>query len=268
MDIFLGVFEQSDLFVPCAVSSPPSFILSSCPPLDSCYIPPLKNKTKQVQAMANFKIRKYRDEDGGKVKTLFTMGMSEHVPTAFTHLLKQPVNQMVLMCTFCALMASSKSFLLPILAITFLLAGTRQFVIHMFNSYIDSVLKQDLCDITETYLKHKDSCFWVAESDGVVVGSVACTPVADAAGCMELKRMSVCRSHRGMGIAKALCRTLTEFTRERGFAAVVLHTSVVQTDAQKLYEHMGFNKIQEFYPPSIFAKITNFSLFAYRLDLQ
>lgn len=218
--------------------------------------------------MANFQIRKYREEDDSKVKTLFTMGMSEHVPSAFTHLLKQPVNQMVLMCTFCALMASSKSFLLPILAVTFLLAGTRQFVIQMFNSYIDSVLRQDFCNITETYLKHKDSCFWVAESDGVVVGSVACLPSEDAAGCMELKRMSVCRSHRGMGIAKALCRTMTQFTRERGYAAVVLHTSVVQTDAQKLYEHMGFKKIREFYPPPIFAKITNFSLFEYRLDLQ
>lgn len=218
--------------------------------------------------MANFHIRKYRVEDDGKVKTLFTMGMSEHVPSAFTHLLKQPLNQMVLMCTFCALMASSKSFLLPILAVTFLLAGTRQFVIHMFNSYIDSVLREDLCNISETYLKHKDSCFWVAESDGMVVGSVACLPALDAAGCMELKRMSVSRSHRGVGIAKALCRTMTEFTRERGYAAVVLHTSVVQTDAQKLYEHMGFKKIKEFYPPPIFAKITNFSLFEYRLDLQ
>lgn len=217
--------------------------------------------------MASFLIRKYRDEDDGKVKTLFTVGMSEHVPSAFMHLLKQPVNQMVLMCTFCALMASSKSFLLPILAITFLLAGTRQFVIHMFNGYIDSVLKQDLCNITETYLKSKDSCFWVAESDGVVVGSVACQPAEDAAGCMELKRMSVHRSHRGMGIAKALCRTVTAFTHERGYAAVVLNTSLVQTHAQNLYEHMGFQKIREFYPPSIFAKITNFTVFEYRLDL-
>lgn len=218
--------------------------------------------------MANVQIRKYRDEDDAQVKTLFTMGMSEHVPSAFTHLLKQPVNQMVLMCTFCALMASSKSFLLPTLAVTFLLAGTRQFVVHMFNGYIDSVLRQDLRSISQTYLKRADSCFWVAESEGAVVGSVACQPARDAAGCLELKRMSVRRSHRGAGIAKALCRTVAEFTRDRGYAAVVLHTSVVQTDAQRLYEHMGFRKIREFYPPQIVAKITNFSLLEYRLELQ
>lgn len=218
--------------------------------------------------MANIQIRKYRDDDDGKVKSMFTMGMSEHVPSAFTHLLKQPVNQMVLMCTFCALMASSKSFLLPVLATTFLLAGARQFVVLMFNRYIDSVLRQDLCNISESYLKPEDSCFWVAESDGVVVGAVACLPAEGAAGCLELKRMCVRRSHRGMGIAKALCGTVADFTRERGYPAVVLHTSVVQTDAQKLYEHMGFRKIREFYPPQITAKITNFSMFEYRLDLQ
>lgn len=218
--------------------------------------------------MANFQIRKYREEDDAKVKSLFTLGMSEHIPSAFLHVLKQPVNQMVLMCTFCALMASSKSFLLPVLAVTFLLAGTRQFLVHMFNSYIESVLREDLNDVAQAYLEHKDSCFWVVESDGVVVGSVGCLPSQDAAGCLELKRMSVRRSHRGLGIAKALCRTVTDFTRERGYAAVVLNTSVVQTDAQKLYEHMGFQKIREFYPPPIFAKITNFTLFEYRLDLQ
>lgn len=217
--------------------------------------------------MASFQIRRYRDEDDAKVKSMFTMGMSEHVPSAFTHLLKQPVNQMVLMCTFCALMASSKSLLLPVLATAFLLAGTRQFVVHMFNRYIDSVLRQDLGNIRGTYLEQRDSCFWVAESDGAVVGSVACLPAEGAAGCLELKRMSVRRSHRGMGIAKALCQTVAEFSRERGYPAVVLHTSVVQTDAQRLYEHMGFKKIREFYPPQISAKITNFSLFEYRLEL-
>ncbi|KAM3594841.1 uncharacterized protein V6R79_014841 [Siganus canaliculatus] len=218
--------------------------------------------------MANVQIRKYREEDDELVKDMFAMGMSEHVPSAFTHVLKQPVTQMVLMCIFCALMASSKSFLLPILAVTLLLAGTRQSVIHIFNSYIDTCLREDLKDISSTYLKSKDSCFWVADCDGRVVGCVGCVPNPDAPGCLELKRMSVRRSHRGMGIAKALCRTVTRFTHDRGFAAVLLHTSVVQSDAQKLYEHMGFKKIREFAAAPLVAKVTNFTIYVYRLDLQ
>ncbi|XP_071765673.1 putative N-acetyltransferase camello [Centroberyx gerrardi] len=218
--------------------------------------------------MASIQIRKYRDEDSEAVKEIFTLGMSEHVPSSFMHLLKQPLTQMVLMCVFCALMASSKSFLLPILAVTLVLAGARQFVGYMFSSYIDTSLKKDLNHIGETYLEQKDACFWVAESEGRVVGTVACLPAEKVSGCLELKRMSVRRTHRGMGIAKALCRTVADFTRERGYAAVVLYTSVVQTDAQKLYEHMGYDKIREFVIPELVAKITNFSLVEYRLDLQ
>ncbi|KAG8013047.1 putative N-acetyltransferase camello [Nibea albiflora] len=218
--------------------------------------------------MDSIQIRKYRDEDAAAVKEIFTMGMSEHVPSSFVHLLKQPLTQMLLMCLFCGLITSSKSFLLPILAVTLLLAAARQFVVYMFNRYIDTSLRKDLNQIGETYLKGKDSCFWVAECDGCVVGSVACLPAEQASECLELKRMSVRRSHRGMGIAKALCRTVADFTRDRGYAAVVLYTSVVQTDAQKLYEHMGYQKTREFVAPELAAKILNFTLFEYRLDLH
>lgn len=218
--------------------------------------------------MDNIQIRKFNDEDADVVKELFTLGMSEHVPSSFVHVLKQPLTQMVLMCMFCALLTSSKSFLLPVLAVTFCLAGARQMVVYMFNKYIESTLRKDLNNISETYLKGKDSCFWVADSDGRVVGSVACLPAEDAPGCLKLKRMSVRRSHRGMGIAKALCRTVAEFTRDRGYGAVILQTSVVQTDAQKLYEHMGYKKIREFVVPEFLGKILNFTLLEYRLDLQ
>lgn len=218
--------------------------------------------------MAGIQIRKYQDDDAEAVKEIFTLGMSEHVPSSFMHILKQPQTQMVLMCTFCALMTSSKSFLLPILTVTLLLAAARQMVVYMFNQYIDTSLRMDLNNISETYLRQKDTCFWVAEVDGRVVATVACLPAERAPGCLELKRMSVRRSHRGMGIAKALCRTVADFTRERGYPAVVLYTSVVQTDAQKLYEHMGYEKIREFVVPQVVAKIMNFSLFEYRLDLH
>uniref|UniRef100_G3NMK5 N-acetyltransferase 8 n=1 Tax=Gasterosteus aculeatus aculeatus TaxID=481459 RepID=G3NMK5_GASAC len=218
--------------------------------------------------MAAVQIRRYRDDDAEAAKEIFTLGISEHVPSSFMHLLKQPPTQMLLMCVFCALLTSSKSFLLPVLAVTLLLAGARQFVVHIFNRYIDTSLRKDLNDIAGTYMRAKDSCFWVAEVDGRVVATVACLPNEDAPGCLELKRMSVRRSHRGAGIAKALCRTVADFTRDRGYAAVVLFTSVVQTDAQKLYEHMGYEKMREFVVPELAAKITNFTLFEYRLDLQ
>ncbi|XP_004082834.1 probable N-acetyltransferase CML1 [Oryzias latipes] len=218
--------------------------------------------------MSGVQIRKYQEEDAESVKEVFTLGMSEHIPSSFVHVLKQPLTQMVLMCTFCALITSSKSFLLPVLAVTLLLAVARLGIVYMFNRYIEATLSSDLRDVTTSYLRSPDSCFWVAESEGRVVGTVACLPAENAPGCLELKRMSVRRSHRGRGIAKALCRTVEDFTRDRGYAAVVLHTSMVAIDAQKLYEHMGFKRIREFVLPDFFGKIINFTLIEFRLDLQ
>uniref|UniRef100_A0AAV2JHA9 Beta-mannosidase n=1 Tax=Knipowitschia caucasica TaxID=637954 RepID=A0AAV2JHA9_KNICA len=215
-----------------------------------------------------FQIRKFQEEDAEAVQEVFTVGMSEHVPSSFTHILKQPLTQMVLMCVFCALMTSSKSFLLPVLAVTLLLAAIRQLVVHMFNKYIETSLKKDLHNISESYLKQKDSCFWVAEVDGRVVATVACLPNKLVPEALELKRITVRRSHRRMGIAKALCRTVAEFTRDRGYAAVVLYTSVVQRDAQHLYEDLGYEKTKEFSAPEFIAKITNFNLFEYKLQLK
>ncbi|XP_053701528.1 probable N-acetyltransferase CML1 [Synchiropus splendidus] len=218
--------------------------------------------------MSGFTVRKYQDEDAEAVKEIFTLGMSEHVPSSFMHVLKQPLTQMVLMCTFCALLTSSKSFLLPVLALTLVLAGCRQFVVYSFHRYIETSLAKDLSNITEVYLQQKDSCFWVAESEGRVVGTVACLPSENAPECLELKRMSVRRSHRGRGIAKAMCGTVAEFTRDRGYAAVVLYTSVVQTDAQKLYEHSGYERCREFCVPELAARIMNFTLIEYKLQLH
>ncbi|XP_057716434.1 probable N-acetyltransferase camello isoform X2 [Corythoichthys intestinalis] len=217
--------------------------------------------------MALVEIREYREGDGPAVRELFTLGMSEHVPTSFVHVLKQPLSQMLLVCTFCALMASSKSFLLPILAVTLLLAAARQLLVHKFNGYIDACCGADLAHIGDTYMSPPDACFWVAECEGRLVGTVSCLPNPSYPDCLELKRMSVRRGYRRTGVAKKLCRTVAEFTRARGYAGVVLVTSVVQTDAQKLYEGLGYSKVREFVEADIAAKLMNFSLFEYRLDL-
>ncbi|XP_059907651.1 probable N-acetyltransferase CML1 isoform X1 [Gadus macrocephalus] len=224
------------------------------------------------------RIRKYDpEEDEEAVREIFTMGMSEQVPSAFMHILKQPPTQMVLMCVFCALLASSKSFLLPILTLTLLLAGVRQLACHITKKYIDSRLESDLGRIADAYLASKDTCFWVAESDGSVVGMVACVPAQEAnggggggggmPGCAQLKRMSVRRSHRHMGVGKALCRTVVAFARERGFPSVVLRTSVLMTDAQLLYRHAGFAETRQIPVPTFLAKVLNFCLIEYRLDV-
>lgn len=218
--------------------------------------------------MNEIKIRRYEDADDEDAKEIFTLGMSEHVPSSCLHVLKQPPTQMLLACVFCGLLASSKSLLLPILAVTLLLAAGRQGINYMFSSYIQISMDQDLNHIRKAYLEQANSCFWVAECQGRVVGTVACRPAEKSECCLELKRLSVKHSHRRLGIAELLCRTVAEFTQKKGFAAVVLYTSVVQTDAQKLFDRIGFKRVKEVVLPEMVAKITNFTIIEYRLDLQ
>lgn len=221
--------------------------------------------------MAEVKIRRYHEDDDEDVKEIFTLGMSEHIPSSCMHVLKQPLTQMFLGCIFLALLTSAESILLPVLAVTLILAAGRQGINYMFTQYIQVSLKRDLSHIRRTYLESPDSCFWVAEFQGRVVGIVGCLPaenVKNVGKFLELKRMSVRKSHRGLGIAKSLCRKVAEFARECGCRGVLLYTSVVQTDAQKLYEHMGFQKVREFDAPEAVAKLTNFTLIEYWLDLK
>ncbi|XP_057197674.1 probable N-acetyltransferase camello [Triplophysa rosa] len=218
--------------------------------------------------MAEIKIRRYHEDDDEDVKEIFTLGMSEHIPSSCMHVLKQPLAQMFLGCVFLALLTSSMSIILPVLAVTLLLAAGRQSVSYMFTKYIKTSLDQDLNHIQQIYLEQPNACFWVAEVQGRVVGTVACLPAENAANYLELKRLSVRKSHRGQGIAKALCHIVAEFARERGCGGVLLHTSVVQTDAQKLYEQIGYKKVREFDVPEFFAKLTNFTLLEYRLVLK
>ncbi len=171
-----------------------------------------------LKVMAKVQIRRYQEEDHEEVKEVFTLGMSEHIPSSCMHVLKQPLAQMFLGCVFCALLTSSMSILLPVLAVTLLLAAGRQSVSYMFNKYIQTSLEQDLNHIQQTYLDPPNACFWVAESQGCVVGTVACLPAEKDLNFLELKRMSVKKTHRGQGIAKTLCRTVADFAQWAWFS--------------------------------------------------
>ncbi|XP_077157387.1 N-acetyltransferase 8F1-like [Paroedura picta] len=217
--------------------------------------------------MVPFRIREYRDEDYETVREFFATGMSEYVPTLCVHMLKQPWLILLLACTFCLLLASSKSLLLPILAITLLLAVGRQLLGYVWSRYIDHCLQDDLLDIRATYLRGKDSCFWVAEADECVVAMVGARPSEEHREELMLKRMSVRKDYRGLGIAKALCKTVISFARERGYRSVVLNTLMVQHEARALYSGVGFHVYHHYVLPTFYGNLANCVVSKHRYDI-
>lgn len=231
--------------------------------------PPHPGLPAPAGTMVEYRIRPYREEDYEAVREVFATGMSEYAPALCLHVLRQPWALLALGCTFCLLLASARSLLLPVLAITLLLALARHLLGCAWSTYIDRCLGDDLLDIGAAYAESAGARFWVAEADERVVGTVGVRPADDGAdGELALKRMSVRKDYRGMGIATALGRTALAFARQRGCRAVVLNTLMLQHEARALYERLGFRRHRHYVLPTAYGRLANCTITTYRYDLS
>lgn len=202
----------------------------------------------QSFSMASFHIRLFQERDYKQVVDIFSRGMEEHIPVAFRHLLTLPRTLLLLSGVPLAIVLVSGSWLLVVVCIFFLLLFLWLLASKPWKNYVSTCLHTDMADITKSYLSVRGSGFWVAESAGQVVGTVAALPAKNPSlgrKQLELFRLSVSSQHRGQGIAKALVRTVLQFARDQGYTDVVLTTGLLQHGAVTLYYSMGFQKTGE-----------------------
>ncbi|XP_043919354.1 probable N-acetyltransferase camello [Protopterus annectens] len=216
--------------------------------------------------MKDYCIRKYNDSDYNNVRDIFANGMREHIPAAYKEALKHPRNVLMFTLFFCLLFIISKSFILVITAVTLLLVFIQQGASYLYTSYIQMVLMSDLLDIRKVYMDSERSCFWVAECYGNIIATAAAAPT-EIESEVELKRLSVRRAFRGRGIAKALCRTVIGFAKQKGYKSVILEVSFPQYDACKLYNGLGFVKAEEFIFPTALGKLCQLKVMKYRYNI-
>ena len=105
-----------------------------------------------------------------------------------------------------------------------------------FGFEVDSAFDSDLDDPTGTY-----TALWVAVEDDEVVGSVALRDLGD--GVLELKRMYLRPSCRGLGLGKRLLGVALDHARTHDAVAVRLDTSEQMVAARHLYEAHGFERV-------------------------
>ncbi|XP_055982439.1 putative N-acetyltransferase 8B [Sorex fumeus] len=200
--------------------------------------------------MVSYYIRQYQDRDHKQVMDLFSDSMAEHALTSSHHLLKLPRTLALLLGGPLAIFLLTGSWPLTLLAGLLLFAALKNFGKVPWLQFKVMALSSDMSDISKHYLSGCGSCFWVAESQGRVLGTVGALPAKEPAlhrEHLELFHLCVHPVHRGQGIAKALVRTVLQFGQDQGYKAVVLITTTVQYAALGLYERLGFRKTHEYF---------------------
>ena len=76
---------------------------------------------------------------------------------------------------------------------------------------------------------------------------VVCLRALDGEAC-EMKRLFVPVAHRRKGIAQALCATLLDAARDRGYTTMRLDTGFFMTESQALYRKLGFTYTSAYQP--------------------
>jgi GNAT superfamily N-acetyltransferase len=63
---------------------------------------------------------------------------------------------------------------------------------------------------------------------------------------VEIKRIYVQPEHRGKGIAKSILQELEQWALESGYSTAILETGIKQTAALQLYDHSGYERIDNY----------------------
>ena len=107
----------------------------------------------------------------------------------------------------------------------------------------------DLSQVSSFYQTGKGN-FWVAEDNGLVVGTIALIDIG--AGQGALRKMFVHKDYRGARqTAKKLLETLLHWAKEQGLREIYLGTTDKFLAAHRFYEKNGFIEVaKKQLPPS------------------
>jgi DNA-binding MarR family transcriptional regulator/GNAT superfamily N-acetyltransferase len=124
---------------------------------------------------------------------------------------------------------------------------------HNFNHKFEALVAQ----VAGAFLANHDSARergWIAERDGVRVGSVFLVRETDEIG--KLRLLLVEPSARGLGIGKRLVEDCIAFARQAGYRRITLWTNDILFAARGIYRAAGFRLVasmphSDFGPPMI-----------------
>lgn len=140
------------------------------------------------------------------------------------------------------------------------------------RAYADFVLGPDdpyLDRLRGAAARARDAELWVAEAEGVLLGTVTRTPAGSpwrevaADGEGEFRMLAVSPEARGRGVASALVDHVVALCRADGDTAVVLSSLTEMHTAHRIYDRAGFRRT----PVRDWDPVPGVHLITYRLEL-
>jgi len=111
------------------------------------------------------------------------------------------------------------------------------------------VTEPEAADRLSRILLRSDQQFFVADLDGRSVGwvHVVLAEYVDAEAFVVIGGLVVDRSHRRLGIGRALMGRAEVWAKERGCSMVRLSSSATRNAAHKFYESLGYTNVKTQY---------------------
>lgn len=113
-----------------------------------------------------------------------------------------------------------------------------------WDATFEAVVARIAADFLDNYDPLWERC-WIAERDGIQVGSIALVRHPELEGVAKLRLLIVDESTRGSGLGKQLVETCIGFAKSAGYHTVTLWTYAHLTAATRIYERAGFELVAE-----------------------